>query len=125
MKKLMLTLLVAVGVLATASTARARTMYSPMLFPDGDNELMCSVINSDDSRQITVRIEIVGFGAQVLLETEEFVLYPGVLANISLPASEGAQYCRFELVRGSRRAAQASAGIFQRGAGCISTAPAS
>lgn len=118
-------ILATVLVAFASQPALARTLTTGLIFPDGDNELVCSVINVDPSREVVVRIDAVDFDGDVVSHTPVNSLLPGEVAGLNVAADEGAQYCRFELVQGSRRSVRASGCVFTHGTGCLFSTNAS
>ncbi len=114
---------IAAAALAVGLTgaARAATLVSPPLVPDGENVLDCYLVNVGEKPR-TVVIHVVARDGSVI-ETVTTTLGPGEEDVARATADQLPRYCRFD-VDGPKSAFRASILIRQEGAGAISALPA-
>ena len=110
------------GLMLLAAAAQATplftTLYTPPLFPDGDSQIDCYLLNvSDQVRQAT--IEVFNRDGESLLPPVEVTLQPGTEEVASVQASENPRYCKF-VVEGARAHYRASILVRKPGYGSIS-----
>jgi hypothetical protein len=113
-----LTLFLLLGLVLMAGVAQAVTLFTPPLFPDGDSQIDCYLVNvSNEVRHVT--IEVLNRDGELVREPVVVVLYPGTEEVASAPASDKPRYCKF-VVDGTRSNVRASILVRKPGIGSIS-----
>jgi hypothetical protein len=117
-----LTFALLLGLVLMAAAAQAATLFTPPLFPDGDSQIDCYLLNvSDQVRRAT--IEVFNRDGESLIPPVEVTLQPGTEEVASVPAGENPRYCKF-VVEGWRFNFRASILVRKPGFGSISALPA-
>jgi hypothetical protein len=115
------TFAVLTGIVLLAGAARAATLFSPPLVPDGDNVLDCYLVNVSE-RPRAAKIQV--FNREgVAVVTVETTLGPGQEDVARAEAGLLPRYCKFE-VEGKRKHFRGSVLIRKAGEGAISALPA-
>src|SRR6185295_10294433 len=99
--------------LITAGAAQARSLTTPLVFPDGNSQLLCSIINTDAERDVVIVVQAIDMDGNVVGSTGDVSLRPGAVGGLNLAASESGQYCRFDLKLATPRSVRASGCVFQ------------
>lgn len=117
-----LTFALLLGIALMAGVARGATLYTPPLFPDGDSQIDCYLLNVSDQVRRAI-IEAFNRDGESLIPPVEVTLQPGTEEVASMPASENPRYCTF-VVEGRRFDFRASILVRKPGFGSISALPA-
>lgn len=97
---------------SSSSAWKNTVLFTPPLFPLGDQQLMCEIVNVSNRNRI-VRVAAFGSGGNLIEETDDITLASGETTSISVidMRDDNPRYCRFT-VQGLTRHFRASVLVF-------------